>query len=321
MSLVTFTKAGLYVPEADVYIDPTHRVSKALITHGHSDHSRWGHGQYICTHQSKPILRHRLGDINVRSLSFGETTQVRGVKFSFHPAGHIVGSAQIRIEHRGEVWVVSGDYKIEDDGVSGTFEPIKCHTFITESTFGLPVYSWLPQDEVFEQINQWWYSNKSYGVTSILLGYSLGKAQRFLTGLNREIGPIYADEAVQSMNEVIRLSGVNLTKTTLMQDSKAVENLRGSLVITSSTAINPSWMAPMNSVTIGSASGWMQLRGVRRNRGADRGFILSDHADWQGLNQAIIDTGAEKIYVTHGYSNTLAKWLKERGINAEAVPK
>lgn len=319
MSLVEFRKQGIYVPIADVYIDPWRRVKKALITHGHSDHARWGHQKYLCTHQSKPIIRHRLGDINIHSVAYGEEVSLNGVKFTFLPAGHITGSAQIRIEYRGEVWVISGDYKIEDDGISGKFEPVKCHTFVTESTFGLPIYSWLPQAMVFEQINHWWQTNKENKTTTLLTGYSLGKAQRLLSGIDNSIGPIFTHGAIENMNMVVRACGVELPETVHLTSGVSQSDLQEALVLAPAGSLSSNWMRRFREVSVGSASGWMQLRGARRRGGSDRGFVLSDHADWEGLNQAIKATGAERIYVTHGYTEIFRKWLETEGYEAYVV--
>lgn len=319
MSLIEFRKEGFYVPQADVYIDPWRRVKRALITHGHSDHSRWGHQRYLCVHESRGILRHRLGDINIESVSYGEAKHINGVKFSFHPAGHIYGSAQIRVEYKDEVWVVSGDYKVENDGFSGRFTPLKCHVFISECTFGLPIYSWEPQDHTFAMINDWWQKNRENNITSILVGYSLGKAQRLLHGIDHSIGRIYTHGAVHLMNEVIRGSGADLPETIHLTPKVKKADLAGALVITPSSATNTSWMKRFADVSIAGASGWMQLRGARRRQGADRGFILSDHADWEGLNESIRNTGAEKIFVTHGYTDTFCRWLREQGYDAHVV--
>lgn len=319
MSLVLFRKEGLYIPVADVYIDPWRRVKKALITHGHSDHSRWGHQYYLCTHDSKPILRHRLGDINVQSVAYGEEIIINGVKFTFLPAGHIVGSAQIKIEFRGEIWVVSGDYKTEDDGISGKFEPVKCHTFISECTFGLPIYSWIPQKAIFEQINHWWQTNKENRITTLLTGYTLGKAQRLLAGVDSSIGPIYTHGAIANMSAVVASCGVSLPKTQHLTAAVSKEDLSSALVLAPSGATSSNWMRRFKDVSIGNASGWMQLRGARRRGGADRGFVLSDHADWEGLNDAIRNTGAERIFVTHGYTEVFRKWLLNQGYDTHVV--
>src|SRR5687767_15681366 len=155
MGLIEFSDKGLYCRQGDFYIDPWKPVDRAIITHAHSDHARWGSKYYLCHRQTKPLLRLRLGENNFQGVEWEETTDINGVKVSLHPAGHMIGSSQIRVEHKSEVWVVSGDYKIEDDGLSGKFEPVACNTFITESTFGLPIYNWKTQSEIFRDIQDW----------------------------------------------------------------------------------------------------------------------------------------------------------------------
>lgn len=316
MALLEFTEKGIYCPPADVYIDPWRPVKRALITHGHADHSRWGHDYYLCTQKAKPIIRHRLGPINVETVEFGENRTINGVKFSFHPAGHIIGSAQIRVEYKGEVWVASGDYKLEQDSLAATFEPVRCHTFITESTFGLPVYKWEDQATVFESINNWWRQNREEGKVSVLTGYALGKAQRLLAGLDPSIGKIFTHGAVENVNQIIRAQGYQLPETVRVVQGISKKKFEGSLVLATPSAVGSSWVKRFSSFSIGMASGWMSLRGARRRRSADRGFVLSDHADWDGLNQAIAATGAERVYVTHGYTNIFCKWLQEQGYEA-----
>ena len=316
MALLEFTNKGIYCAAADVYIDPWKKVKRALITHGHADHSRWGHSHYLCTRTAKPVIRHRLGPINVETVEYGESRTINGVKFSFHPAGHILGSAQIRVEHKGEVWVASGDYKIEDDGLAEAFEPVKCHAFITESTFGLPVYKWRPQAEVFADINQWWRDNQAEGKVSVISAYALGKAQRLMQQIDPSIGRIFTHGAVENINEVIRKQGIPLVETTRVHSSLKKKDYAGGLVIAPPSAIGSNWTRKFQPLSVGIASGWMALRGARRRRNADRGFILSDHADWEGLNQAIKDTGAETVIVTHGYTEIFTRYLREQGYNA-----
>ena len=313
--LLQFTEKGIYCPPAKVYLDPWKPVDKAIITHGHADHSRWGHKQYITHNENVAIIRHRLGDINVSGRDYGETFSINNVKFSFHPAGHIVGSSQIRVEHKGQVWVFTGDYKLEDDGLSTPYEVVKCHGFITECTFGLPAFKWIPQQEVFNDINQWWYDNQSEGKTSILFGYSLGKAQRLIRHLDTSIGKIYTHAAVENMNEVIR--GITpLPETIRITKDTKKEELLGNMVIAPPSAHGSPWIRKMVPYVTGSASGWMAFRGARRRRAIDKGFVLSDHCDWQALLTAIKETGATTIISTHGYTDIFTKHLQQMGYDA-----
>ncbi|MEM9259756.1 MAG: ligase-associated DNA damage response exonuclease [Bacteroidota bacterium] len=316
MPLLEFTERGIYCARADVYIDPWKPVDRALITHGHADHSRWGHRYYLATRTAAPVIRYRLGDINISTVEFGKVTTINGVKFSFHPAGHIIGSAQIRVEYAGEIWVASGDYKLEDDGLSEAYEPVKCHHFITESTFGLPVYRWQPQAEVFADINAWWRANQAAGKVSLLTGYALGKAQRLLCGLDTSIGNIYTHGAIENTNEVVRRQGIDLPPTTRVSPTIDKKEYPGNIVVTTPGSIGQPWVKKFGQASVGAASGWMSLRGARRRRGADRGFVLSDHCDWPGLLTAIKLTEAENIYVTHGYTAIFSKYLRGLGLNA-----
>lgn len=317
--LLEFTNKGLYCPQADVYIDPWKPVPRALITHGHSDHAKWGHKAYLCTETAAPVIRYRLGDINLKTIVYGETRTINGVRFSFHPAGHVLGSAQIRIEYKGEVWVASGDYKVEDDGLAEAFEVVPCHTFITESTFGLPIYRWEPQARVHGEINDWWRQNKSLGKTSVLFVYALGKAQRGLRGLDPSLGTIYTHGAVENTNEVMRGQGVELPTTVRVTPDIKKKDFVGNMVVAVPSALGSPWLRKFQPASLGYVSGWMRLRGPRRRRSVDRGFILSDHADWPGLNQTIKDTGAERVFVTHGYTEVFSKWLREQGLDAQIV--
>lgn len=320
MALIEYTKKGLYCPQAKVYIDPWRKVDNALITHGHSDHARWGHKYYVCCTNSVNILKHRLKkDINIRGLDFGEKLIVNGVSFSFHPAGHIVGSAQIRVEYKGEVWVVSGDYKIENDGLCTAFAPIKCNSFITECTFGLPIYKWSPQEEVFDQIRKWWKSNARVGKTSIINAYSLGKAQRIIHSLGTEIGPIFTHDTIYKMNEVYDSSGFQLPSTTSLKGKINTKDLQQALVVTPSSALGSDWGKNLKNYSLAAASGWMMTRKNRKRGGVDMSFVLSDHCDWSGLNSAIEATGATNIYPTHGNTVSFSKWLNENGYNARPI--
>ncbi len=320
MSLIIHSKKGLYCPIAKVYIDPWRKVDNALITHGHSDHARHGHKFYVCAEPSVPILKHRLGlNINIRGLAYGETLVVNGVKFSFHPAGHITGSAQIRVEHKGEIWVASGDYKREDDGLCTPYEVVRCHHFITECTFGLPIYQWRPQEEIIEEIKSWWSQNAAIGITSVITAYSLGKAQRIIHSLGSEIGPFYTHETIEKMNTVYRGSGISLPRTQKISESLSHNQVKKALIITPGAAIGKQWPKSIRDYRIGMASGWMALKNNRKRRGADKGFVLSDHCDWVGLNNSISDSGATHIYPTHGNTQIFSKWLNEQGYNAKPI--
>lgn len=318
--MLSFKPEGIYCEAGDFYIDPWRPVNKAVITHAHADHSRWGMKHYLAHHDSVPVMKHRLGDeISVQSTGYGQVHDLNGVKVSLHPAGHIIGSAQVRVEHNGEVWVVSGDYKTGPDTTCTPFEPVACHHFITESTFGLPIFDWEPQEKVFAKINAWWQELKEEGKTAVLLAYSLGKAQRLLQGVDASIGKIFTHGAVENTNEVLRAAGHVLPETTRITKDTQPADVNGQLVIAPPSAMGTPWMKRLRPYETAMVSGWMQVRGMRRRRNADRGFILSDHADWKGLNQAIKDTGAENIYVTHGYTGIFSQWLSEQGYNAQVV--
>lgn len=311
MAFIEVTDCGLYCSAADLYIDPWKGVNRALITHAHSDHARWGSNLYIAQSNCIPILKARIGAVNTKGVAWNEILSVNGVNISFHPAGHIPGSAQIRLEHKGEVWVVSGDYKTEYDGLCEAFEPVKCHAFISESTFGLPIYQWKPQQEIFDEINQWWRKNKEEGLTSVILAYSLGKSQRILMHADASIGPVISHTAVHNMNEVVRSVYPKLPVSRQWTPDMKQDDYRGALIIAPSSAANSPWIHRFKPFSLGVASGWMNLRGAKRRSAADRGFVLSDHADWQGLNSVIEATGAEKFYITHGYTAAFTKWLTE----------
>lgn len=317
--LLTFTERGIYCPAGDFYIDPWRPVSRALITHGHADHARPGHAHYLATEAAAPVMRHRLGAITLETIRYGETREIGGVEVSFHPAGHVPGSAQIRLAHRGQVWVVSGDYKIEEDGLSEPFEPVPCHAFISECTFGLPVFRWDPQPDVVAAIRDWWASCAAAGKTAVLGAYALGKAQRILAQLDPEQGPILTHGAVEATNAVLRAQGLTLPPTVQVTAEITAKTHPGALVLATPSALGTPWMKRFGATETGFASGWMRMRGVRRRRGADRGFVMSDHADWPGLNQAIAETGAERIFVTHGYTSVFRKWLEDQGYDAQIV--
>lgn len=317
--LINFTDKGLYCPHGKFYIDPWRPVEKALITHAHSDHARWGNRYYLCHHRTTPLLQLRLGPNNYQSVEWNEPIYVNGVKVSFHPAGHMIGSSQIRIEYNGEVWVVSGDYKIENDGLSGQFEPIKCHTFITESTFGLPIYHWKPQAEIYQNIKDWIIQNCTDEKTSVLIAYSLGKAQRLLQPASETGRKIFLHGAIWNAHQALLKAGWQLPKVQYATFDAPKDAYKGHIVIAPSSAESSPWIKRFTPYSVGICSGWMQVRGNVRRKNADAGFALSDHADWNGLLGAIKATGAQKVFVTHGFQAAFSRYLNEIGIEAAEV--
>ena len=321
--LIVQRPEGLYCPPGDFYIDPWRPVDRAVITHAHADHARWGHGHYLAAAPAEAVMRARLGDIGLQTLAYGERIVHHGVELSLHPAGHVLGSAQVRVAHGGQVWVASGDYKVAPDATCAPFEPVRCDVFITESTFGLPIYRWRPDAELFADINRWWVANAAQGRVSLLMGYSFGKAQRLLSGLDPAIAPILTHAAVEPLNAAYRAAGVSLPETQPLaawtSAAKArAQGLGAALVLCPPNALTPALLRRLGEASTAFASGWMQLRGARRRAGHDRGFVISDHADWPGLHAAIAATGAQRIIVTHGSVAVMVRHLQEQGLQAEA---
>lgn len=319
MSLIEFTKRGIYCKQGDFYIDPWWPVDYAVTTHGHSDHVRFGNKHYLCQTLTKPIIKRRISeDLSVDTLDYGKHIKRNGVDISFFPAGHIIGSAQVRLEYKGEVCVVSGDYKIEADGISDPFEPVKCHSFVSESTFGLPVYKWQKQDVVFNGIKNWVNDNIKQQKTSVLIAYSLGKAQRLIKNLAGS-APIYVHNSIANLNEVIINAGVNLPETIRITPAHTKDELQQGILIVPPAMRDSKWIKSLNHPVTGICSGWMQVRAHRRWQSADAGFALSDHADWPGLLEAISATGAEKVYVTHGFTAAFSRYLNDNGLSSVEV--
>jgi putative mRNA 3-end processing factor len=319
LDLIAATDRGLYCASGDFYIDPWRPVSRAIITHAHSDHARFGSEVYVCHRDTAPILLKRLGDITIETVAYGEVLIRNGVEISFHPAGHVLGSAQIRVSAKGETWVVSGDYKLESDGVTPAFEPIRCHAFITESTFGLPVYRWRPQAELIAAIDLWRRENIAAGRASLLFAYALGKAQRVLAHVDPSLGPIVCHGAVEAINAIYRAAGINLPPTGLAAQINDKREFSRALILAPPSAAASPWLRRFGDYSDALASGWMQVRGNRRRRSLDRGFALSDHADWPALIAAIEATGAERILATHGSAGALTRYLREKGLDARTL--
>jgi putative mRNA 3-end processing factor len=319
MALIEFTDNGLFCPQGNFYLDPWKPVERAVITHAHSDHARWGSKYYLCTEQTKPILQLRLGDNVYETLAWAQPVFINGVSVSFYPSGHIIGAAQVRLEYKGEVWVFTGDFKVEDDGISNRYEPVKCNVFITESTFGLPIFKWKPQAVIFNEMKNWVMQNHTQQTTSILIAYSLGKAQRILLPLAETGLPIYGHGAVCNINETLIRNGWNLPPINRITPEVSKAELAGAIVIAPPGADGSVWMKRFTPYATGVCSGWMQVRGNVRRRNPDAAFALSDHADWPGLVQAVTATGAEKVFTTHGFQSAFSRYLNENGIESAEV--
>jgi putative mRNA 3-end processing factor len=318
--LLQLTDAGLYCPAGDFHVDPWLPVERALLTHGHADHARRGCRRYLAAAPAARVLRTRLGQqAAIDTLPYGRAVEHGCVRISLHPAGHILGSAQVRLEHGGRVWVVSGDYKLAPDPTCAPFEPVRCHAFVTESTFGLPIYRWPAPAEVFGDVNAWWRQNRLEGRATLLFGYALGKAQRLLAGLDPDIGPVFTHGAVERLVQDYRDSGVDLPPTVPVREAPPGTPWHEGLVLAPPSAHGTPWTRRFGAASTGLASGWMRIRGARRRRAVDRGFVLSDHADWPGLLQAVAATGAEQVWVTHGYVAVLVRYLRERGLDAHGL--
>lgn len=315
--LIETSPAGLYCPAGDFHIDPWRPVAQALITHAHGDHARTGSGQYYCTETGLRLLEHRLGPQSFNPSAYGAPFEMNGVRVSFHPAGHILGSAQVRVEHDGEVWVVSGDYKRDPDPTCAPFEVVPCDQFITEATFALPIYRWQSTPLTVHEIYTWWMACRAKNRTALLLCYSLGKSQRVLSELMRySEDPVYLHGAVDSLTRLYREAGIAMLPTIPVAEA-GKSALPGELVLAPPSAFRSVWMKRFKDLETGFASGWMRVRAGRRMRGYDRGFVLSDHADWPQLLQTIAETGARQIWVTHGKADLLVRHLNENGISAD----
>jgi putative mRNA 3-end processing factor len=322
--LVTLTDDGLYCAAGGFHIDPWNPVNRAVVTHAHSDHARAGSSFYLGAEPGRHLLRLRLGEqANLETIAYGVPVDHNGVRVSFHPAGHVLGSAQVRLEHQGEVWVITGDFKLDPDPTCQPFEFIRSHTLITESTFALPIYRWESPSTIFAGINNWWHANKESGKASLVFAYSLGKAQRIMAGVDSTIGPIFTHGAVENVTRAYRASGIALPPTTPASETAATRGKAklpsGALVIAPPSAVNSPWARKFEPASEAVASGWMQVRGTRRRKAVDRGFVLSDHADWPGLLTVVCQSQARHVLATHGFASVLARHLRESGLDAGVI--
>ena len=317
--LIQPTDAGLYCAAGGFHIDPWRPVDRAVITHAHGDHLTPGSRAYLCSEASLRLVAQRLGaDAPVSSIPYGEQVTLDGVRVSLHPAGHILGSSQVRVEHQGEVWVASGDYKRSPDLTCAPFEPQRCHAFITEATFALPAFRWDPPADTVREICDWWDEMRAAGRPSILFGYALGKSQRVLAELTRCTDrPVYVHGSLVGAIEAYRAAGVPMVPTLRATEEARGRTFAGELIVAPLSARGSVWMRRFGDHSSAFASGWMRVRGARRRRAYDRGFALSDHADWQGILDTVRETEAERVFVTHGYTTELARFLVEQGVDAQ----
>lgn len=321
-AVIERTAQGLYCPAGDFYIDPRRPVPRAVVTHAHSDHARWGCDRYLAAAPGEQLLRMRMSpEAEFQFLPYGESVTHGGARISFHPAGHILGSAQVRVEVAGQVAVVAGDYKLGPDATCDSWQPIPCHLFVTESTFALPVYRWPDQQRVFDAINRWWRQASEDGKCCVIYGYAVGKSQRLLAGLDPSIGPIYTHGAVEKGVQAYRRSGVALPETRYVGAMPKKQDWSGGIVVAVPSAHGTAWMRRFGRVSSAMASGWMMIRGTRRRRAADRGFVLSDHVDWPTLLEAIELCDPERVWVQHGYADVAARYLREIGRDAVAIDR
>lgn len=321
MDLITVTDKGLYCAPGDFHVDPWRPVPRALITHAHSDHARSGSQHYWCSAAGLGLTRARVGyGGGITAVPYGERFTLGDAQVSFHPAGHVLGSAQVRIEAGGQVWVVSGDYKRDPDPTCAPFEPVPCDVFITEATFALPVYRWPAPEVVAQEIYDWWQACKAAGECAMLCAYSLGKAQRVLAELTRFTSETaYLHGAVVPLVKVYRDAGVAMLPTEPVNNQVKFFDWKGRLVVAPPGAAGTPWIKRFRPVSTGFCSGWMRVRGSRRRQAWDRGFVLSDHADWDGLLRSIEQSGARRVLATHGNTDALIEVLRANGIDASAL--
>jgi len=313
--VIVDSEQGLFCPDGGFHLDPLLPVERAVLTHAHGDHARAGSGAYLCTPETAALLRRRLGDASIETLRQGERRVVGSVTVSLHPAGHMLGSAQVRIEGRAGVWVVSGDYKREPDPSCAPFEPLRCDAFVTEASYALPLFRWDEPAALAREIVAWWQGNPA---TSVLFCYALGKAQRLLAEIARiSDRPVWVHGMVEPFAQVYREHGVRLAETRHVGDERG---LKGELVLAPITARGTPWMKRFRSFEQAFASGILRIRGTRRRRGFDRGFVVSDHADWPGLLRTVRETGAQRVYAMHGHRDALVRYLREvEGIDAAPI--
>lgn len=317
--MLELLRQGLYCEAGDFFIDPMGAVDRAVVTHAHSDHARRGSKQYYTPRSGVGLVKARLGqNIKISGHEFGEPFFLGPVKVSFHPAGHVLGSSQVRLEHKGEVWVASGDYKREPDPTCEPFESVPCDVFVTEATFGTPAYKWDRRKDLGLEIFEWWKKNRDAGKNSVVCAYSLGKTQRVLGVLEPFMErPIYIDPAATPLTDCYRNEGITLAEYQCL--SKVTKTLEGELVVAPSSFLRSDRVSVLGEKYLTAfASGWMATGkgGYGQSSAYDHGFTMSDHADWSDLVRTVVETGACKVFVQHRGNGALVRHLRSIGIEA-----
>ncbi len=319
--LLSLNENGLFCEQANVYIDPIRKVKNAILTHAHSDHARSGMEHYLAHKVNNEVLKSRIGrNISLQLVEYNEEIVMNGVRISFHPAGHIPGSSQIRLSYKSETWVVAGDYKLNDDLISTKFETVSCTHFISESTFGLPIFNWRPEREVFDELNLYWSDCIQKEEILVIAAYSLGKAQRIIKNMNRDIGAIYCHSAICDMNLALESAGIEFGEWKTLDIANIKKLPKNSVIVCPPNAISTLRDKNIPNLNYVSCSGWMALRGTKNWGNFDAGFVLSDHADWNELEEACLNSGAENIFVTHGYVEVFSRFLQEKHAQLNVKP-
>jgi putative mRNA 3-end processing factor len=318
--LLRLTPEGFYCEPGGFHLDPWRPVERAVITHAHPDRLVAGCGAYLAARPGLPLLRARLGGKPViETIDYSTIIHSENVSITFIPTGHLLGSSQVKIIYKNQILVFSGDFQTSTDKTCAPFEAVPCHTFVTEASFGLPIFRWPSRARAIEEIQSWWAGNQALNRVSVLLAHSPGKAQSVLAELDPGIGPLFAHRDLEDVNRIYRASGVHLPEVTSVDEAPAGTDWGRALVLAPPSVRGTPWMRRFPHASTGMVSGWMRIRGPRRRRSLDRGFVFSNHADWPALNAAIAATGAERVVLTHGFQDPMVRWLREKGLQAEAV--
>ena len=310
---------GTFCQTGNFWIDPAKPVKRALITHAHFDHISFGCEEYICSPETVSLLKERIGNnIKVKSYGYDEIFKINGIKISFHPSGHILGSSQIKLEGGNEKWLITGDFKRQRDDTCLNYQEVKTDFLICESTFALPIFNWASTNKIVDEIVDW--VNESPNLTSILFCYSLGKAQRILNELkNKKIKKIYAHRSIKKINDIYIKQGIKLEDIAKIDKEIATKDYKGSLLLMPPSQNKANLLNRFGDYQTAFASGWMIIRALKNRSGYDKGFAISDHADWNGLIKTIKSSKAEKVFLDHGNGESLAKYLSiEENIEIQA---